>query len=134
MSISKLQAMREADFDFDNDEDDSYDDGVTRHYFEDEAYSYEDGGEVDIDDLNIPVHYTMFEDEMYEYSRGGHVSKGEMVWNKLSQSKRMEFLYKHFTPEITPRSQEILVGKNWNFLPKNVKIKFEAIYANVEDY
>jgi hypothetical protein len=126
--------MREADFDFDNDEDDSYDDGITRQYFEEEAYSYEDGGEVDIDDLNIPVHYTMFEDEMYEYARGGHVSKGEMVWNKLSQSKRMEFLYKHFTPEITPRSQEMLVAKNWNFLPKNVKIKFEAIYANVENY
>jgi hypothetical protein len=134
MSMSQLQAMREADFDFDNDEDDSYDDGVTRHYFEDEAYSYEDGGEVDIDDLNIPVHYTMFEDEMYEYGKGGRVSKGEMVWGKLSQSKRMEFLNKHFTPQITPRSQEMLVAKNWNFLPKNVKIKFEAIYANVENY
>jgi len=76
----------------------------------------------------------MFEEEMYEYARGGHVSKGEMVWNKLSQSKRMEFLYKHFTPEITPRSQEIVGGKNWNFLPKKVKIKFEAVYANIKDY
>ena len=107
---------------------------VVRYYFEDDEYEYEDGGEIDINDINIPVHYTMFEDEMYEYARGGHVSKGEMVWNKLSQSKRMEFLYKHFTPEITPRSQEIVIGKNWNFLPKKVKIKFEAVYANIEDY
>lgn len=107
---------------------------VIRYYFEDEAYEYEGGGEIDIDDLNIPVHYTMFEDEMYEYARGGYVSKGEMVWGKLSQSKRMEFLNKHFTPQITPRSQETLVGKNWNFLPKNVKIKFQAVYANIEDY
>jgi hypothetical protein len=46
----------------------------------------------------------------------------------------MDFLYKNFTPEITPRSQEKLVGKSWNFLPKNVKIKFESKYANVENY
>jgi hypothetical protein len=32
---------------------------------------YDGGGEVDINDLNIPVHYTMFEDEMYEYGKGG---------------------------------------------------------------
>ena len=46
----------------------------------------------------------------------------------------MNFLNENFTPEITPRSQEKLVGKAWNFLPKNVKMKFEAKYANVEDY
>lgn len=64
---------------------------------------------------------------------GGFVSKGEMVWNKLTASKRAEFLYENFTPEITPRSQEILVDKAYNFLPKNVKIKIEAKYANVEE-
>jgi hypothetical protein len=48
--------------------------------------------------------------------------------------KFYDFLYKNFTPEITPRTQEILRGKAWNFLPKNVKIKFEAKYANMEDY
>jgi hypothetical protein len=57
-----------------------------------------------------------------------------MVWKKISDSQKMDFLYKNFTPEITPRTQEILVGKSWNFLPKNVKIKFESKYANVEDY
>jgi len=67
-------------------------------------------------------------------ARGGYVSKGEMVWKKISDSQKMDFLYKNFTPEITPRSQEKLVGKSWNFLPKNVKIKFESKYANVEDY
>jgi hypothetical protein len=67
-------------------------------------------------------------------AKGGYVSKGEMVWKKISDSQKMDFLYKNFTPEITPRGQEILVGKSWNFLPKNVKIKFESKYANVEDY
>lgn len=67
-------------------------------------------------------------------AKGGYVSKGEMVWKKLTDSQKMDFLYKNFTPEITPRSQEKLVGKSWNFLPKNVKIKFESKYANVEDY
>jgi hypothetical protein len=68
------------------------------------------------------------------FKRGGHVSKGEMVWKKLNDNQKLEFLYQNFTPEITPRGQEILRGKAWNFLPKNVKIKFEAKYANVEDY
>jgi hypothetical protein len=67
-------------------------------------------------------------------ARGGYVSKGELVWRKLSASKRMEFLYENFTPEITPRGQELLVGKDFNFLPKNVKIKLEAKYADVEEY
>ena len=68
------------------------------------------------------------------YARGGYVSKGELVWRKLSDSDRSNFLYENFTPEITPRSQELLVRKDFNFLPKNVKIKMEAKYANVEDY
>ena len=68
------------------------------------------------------------------YADGGFVSKGQMVWNKLTSSKRADFLKEYFTPEITPRSQEILVGKTYKFLPRNVKIKIEAIYANVEDY
>lgn len=69
-----------------------------------------------------------------KYSKGGHVSKGEMVWKKLSSSEKIKFLHENFTPEITPRSQETLVGKPYNFLPKNVKIKMEAKYANSENY
>jgi hypothetical protein len=65
---------------------------------------------------------------------GNFVSKGGLVWNKLTKSERLTFLYKNFTPEITPRSQEILAGKSFKFLPKNVKIKFEAFYANIEEY
>lgn len=69
-----------------------------------------------------------------KFAKGGYVGKGEMVWRKISNSKKAEFLYENFTPEITPRSQEILIGKSWNFLPKKVKIKFEAKYADVEEY
>jgi hypothetical protein len=69
-----------------------------------------------------------------EMAKGGFVSKGELVWRKLSNSKKMEFLHENFTPQITPRSQETLVGKDFQFLPKDVKIKLEAKYANVEDY
>lgn len=36
---------------------------------------YNDGGEVNINDLDLPVHYTMFEDEMYEYGQGGKMKK-----------------------------------------------------------
>ena len=68
------------------------------------------------------------------YANGGFVSKAELVWKKLSASKRMEFLSENFTPEITPRSQELLAGKEYQFLPKNVKIKLAAKYADVEDY
>ena len=68
------------------------------------------------------------------YAKGGHVSKGELVWGKISNLEKSKFLHENFTPQITPRSQEILVGKAYNFLPKEVKIKFEAKYANVEDY
>ena len=69
-----------------------------------------------------------------EYGRGGFMSKGELVWKKLSSAEKMNFLSENFTPQITPRSQEILVGKAYNFLPKNVKIVLQSKYANVEDY
>ena len=36
---------------------------------------YNDGGEVNINELDLPVHYTMFEDEMYEYGQGGKTKK-----------------------------------------------------------
>ena len=72
-----------------------------------------------------------FEERM---ARGGYVSKGELVWKKLTSSEKMKFLHENFTPEITPRSQETLVGKDYNFLPKNVKIVLESKYANVENY
>lgn len=67
-------------------------------------------------------------------AQGGFVGKGELVWKKLTNSAKMQFLYENFTPQITPRTQEILVGKAYNFLPKNVKIKLESKYANVEEY
>jgi hypothetical protein len=68
------------------------------------------------------------------YGRGGHVSKGEMVWKKLSSSDKMNFLIKNFKNQITDRSKEDVVNKTYNFLPKIVKIKLESEYANVEDY
>jgi hypothetical protein len=68
------------------------------------------------------------------YKRGGHVSKGELVWKKLSSSDKMNFLIKHFKTQITDRSKEDIVNKTYNFLPKNVKIKMESEYANVEEY
>jgi hypothetical protein len=69
-----------------------------------------------------------------EYRRGGYVSKGELVWKKLSSSDKIDFLYENFTPQITARTQQTLTGKAYNFLPKNVKIVLESKYANVEDY
>jgi hypothetical protein len=87
-----------------------------------------------------PIVRTQFEEEEFEYAKGGmmakggYTSKGELVWRKLSASKKNEFLYENFTPQITPRGQEILVGKDFQFLPKNVKIKLQEKYANVEEY
>ena len=72
-----------------------------------------------------------FEERM---AKGGFVSKGELVWSKLNNSKKSQFLKENFTPQITPRSQEILVGKDFQFLPKDVKIKLESKYADVEEY
>jgi antirestriction protein len=46
----------------------------------------------------------------------------------------MNFLIENFTPEISERSQYTLVGKSYNFLPKNVKIVLASKYANVEEY
>lgn len=69
-----------------------------------------------------------------EYGRGGFVSKGELVWKKLSSSDKINFLNENFTPQITARTQQTLTGKAYNFLPKNVKIVLQSKYANVEDY
>lgn len=69
-----------------------------------------------------------------EYRRGGGVSKGELVWKKLSSSDKINFLNENFTPQITARTQQTLTGKAYNFLPKNVKIVLESKYANVEEY
>lgn len=76
----------------------------------------------------------MFEDEMYEYKKGGFVSKAELVWKKLSSAEKMNFLIENFTPQITPTSQQILVDKAYNFLPKEVKITLASKYADVEEY
>ena len=53
----------------------SKDDVVKRHY----GSTYAEGGEIDINDIEIPVHYTMFEEEMYEYGKGGIISVGDNV-------------------------------------------------------
>lgn len=82
-----------------------------------------------------PSQYGIAKDYMNSlFEKGGHVSKGELVWKKLTSSEKIQFLSENFTPEITPRSQEILVGKTYNFLPKNVKIKIESKYSNIEEY
>jgi hypothetical protein len=89
-----------------------------------------------------PLEYKEFVEQIVEgkyadggkMARGGYVGKGEMVWKKLSVNEKRDFLYKNFTPQITPRTQETLSGKAYNFLPKNVKIAWEAKYANVENY
>jgi hypothetical protein len=47
---------------------------------------YNDGGEVNINDLDLPVHYTMFEDEMYEYGQGG--STYEVGGKKADKMKK----------------------------------------------
>ena len=69
-----------------------------------------------------------------KFAKGGFVGKGEMVWRKLTASKRIEFLYENFTPQISPRTQEILVNKDYQFLPREVKMTLEKVYANVEEY
>jgi antirestriction protein len=69
-----------------------------------------------------------------KFAGGGFVSKGEKVWNNMRGSEKYYFLNKNFTPQITPRDQETLSNKSFRFLPKNVKIAFEAEYANKEVY
>ena len=69
-----------------------------------------------------------------KYAKGGYVGKGELVWGKITSSEKSKFLYENFTPEITPRSQEALVGKAYNFLPSKVKIVLNSKYANIEEY
>lgn len=73
-------------------------------------------------------------DTTEKYYNGGFVGKGELVWRKLMDSEKAQFLYENFTPQITPRTQEILVGKTFQFLPKIVKMKIESKYANVEQF
>jgi len=73
-------------------------------------------------------------DNVDKLAKGGFVGKGELVWKKLDNAKKAEFLKENFTPEITPRTQETLVGKAYNFLPSKVKIVLNAKYANVEEY
>jgi len=78
---------------------------------------------------------TQFEEESFGFfAKGGSFLVKELVWKKLSSSDRINFLYENFTPNITPKSQELLVGKTYNFLPKQVKIVIASKYANVEDY
>ena len=84
-----------------------------------------------VDIKQPPKRYPKLEDGGM-MAKGGFVSKGQMVWGKLSGSERMKFLNENFTPSITPRSQEILVDKTFVFLPKEVKIKLEEKFANVE--
>jgi len=83
--------------------------------------------------LNTVVKAFIDSDES-KMATGGHVSKGEMVWNKLSKAERLDFLYENFTPQITPITQEAIQHKKYVFLPKNVKIVLESKYANVEEY
>lgn len=68
------------------------------------------------------------------YARGGFVGKGELMWGRLSNPERLQFLIDNFTPQITPTTQNTLAGKSYNFLPKNVKIKFESEWADSEYY
>ena len=69
-----------------------------------------------------------------KFMAGGHVSKGEMVWKKLTPAKRLEFMNENCTPAITPRTQQTLSGKSYNFLPNAVKMMVESYYADVEEY
>jgi hypothetical protein len=81
------------------------------------------------------VGYEILDDLKYDsFAKGGFVGKSELVWKKLSNAEKAKFLNDNFTPEITPRSQEILVGRAYNFLPKNVKFALASKYANVEEY
>lgn len=65
------------------------------------------------------------------YATGGFVSKGELSWGRLNSSERMDFLLKH-NRESTPRGQEILAKKQYRFLPRTLKQKIDAHFANIE--
>jgi hypothetical protein len=122
-------------------EDGNYE-GMTNALKEIEALGYTfnyyvDGGAYGLRPIGVNLNELEgYEDEEDDdkMARGGHVSKGELVWKKLRDSEKSTFLYENFTPEITPRGQEILIGKSYNFLPKNVKIALESKYANVDEY
>lgn len=122
-------------------EDGNYE-GMTNALKEIEALGYTfnyyvDGGAYGLRPIGVNLNELEgYEDEEDDdkMARGGHVSKGELVWKKLRDSEKSTFLYENFTPEITPRGQETLIGKSYNFLPKNVKIALESKYANVDEY
>ena len=88
----------------------------------------------EIKGVEYKVIYNKWLESDDEYAKGGFVSKAELVWKKLSSAEKMKFLSENFTPQITPKSQETLVGKAYNFLPKDVKIILQSKYANVEEY
>lgn len=56
---------------------------VIRYYFEDEEFEYAEGGDIDLNDLDLPVHYTMFEEEFYEYGKGGNTNKIPKLKHKI---------------------------------------------------
>jgi hypothetical protein len=67
-------------------------------------------------------------------ARGGFVGKGEMVWKNMEKHKRWDFLQQNFPKEITDATRYEITQRAWNFLPRKVKIAFEAKYANAENY
>ena len=113
---------------------------ASKYFLNDAEYMLKSYGNAKVEkvDNSLPdgvgMNYIVVIDSYKKYAKGGYVSKGELVWRKLTRSERMDFLNKNFTPQITPRSQETLVGKDYNFLPKNVKIVMDSKYANVEEY
>jgi len=74
--------------------------------------------------------WAAIQEGVFKYAQGGFVGKGELVWNKVGTGAKLDFLHKNFTPEITPRTQEDISKRAYNFVPRNVKIKWEAEYAN----
>jgi hypothetical protein len=113
-----------------NDELGVYDVEILNHHLkESESCSHISDGEFEIGygeeykTLILPLKTNDF--TIGKFKNGGHVSAGEMNWNKMRQSQKLDFLNNHFTPSITPRTQEILSGKQYRFLPKEVKIEIE---------
>lgn len=103
---------------------------VVRYYFEDDEYeyakggsTYAEGGEVDINDIEIPVHYTMFEEEMYEYGKGGNTeqkylvkrvfkdgSKSRIVDENLSEKEAQEMVQEDI--ENNPKAEYYMLVYN----------------------
>jgi hypothetical protein len=53
--------------------------------------TYEDGGQIDINDLEIPVHYTMFEEEFYEYENGGNTDQEPPIIRYYFEDEEYEY-------------------------------------------